>query len=292
MFLSFIKSYGQHNKTDSLYCKERKIILYTASSTIYVSSMTGLYSLWYKDYPSSQFHFFNDNNEWLQMDKVGHFTTGYMLGKMGMEALRWSGTKPKKTVWFGGVVGLVFLTNIEIFDGFSSNWGFSTGDMAANVLGASAVISQELLWKEQRIKIKFSFHPSSYSTYNPSLLGKNVVQNIIKDYNGQTYWASINIHSFLSETSNFPKWLNVSLGYGAEGMIGASINPKQINNNSIPDYPRYRKYYLSIDIDLTKLKTRSIILNKIFRVTNFIKIPSPTIMITEQGHIQLYPLFF
>ncbi|OJU23360.1 MAG: hypothetical protein BGN92_03335 [Sphingobacteriales bacterium 41-5] len=51
-----------------------------------------------------------------------------------------------------------FLTVIEILDGFSNKWGFSWGDMAANVFGAGMFQGQQLLWNEQRIKFKFSFH--------------------------------------------------------------------------------------------------------------------------------------
>ena len=286
------KSYCQQNSVDSINFNRRKVLLYTTSGTLYTSSMLGLYSLWYKDYPSSNFHFFNDNNEWMQMDKLGHFTTSYFLGKIGIESLRWAGVKDRKAIWFGGSIGLLFLSNIEVFDGFSSNWGFSWGDMAANTLGAATVIGQELIWKEQRIKMKFSFHNSPYSKYNPDLLGNSITQNILKDYNGQTYWASVNAYSFLPKHSRLPKWLNIALGYGAEGMVGASTNPKQLNGSSIPDYPRFRQYYLSLDVDLTKINTKSKILKTIFTVTNFIKIPTPTFMITEQGVVKLYPIYF
>lgn len=293
IFISYAQAgYSQISKTDSTLIKNRKTVLYTSTGVIYTTSMTGLYFLWYKDYPTSNFHFFDDNDEWMQMDKVGHFYTSYSVGLLGIDALRWSSVKPKKALWIGGIAGLVFLTNIEVFDGFSSNWGFSNGDMAANLLGASALISQELLWKEQRIRIKFSFMPSQYSRYNPELLGSNFSQNIIKDYNGQTYWASINIHSFLSPTSSFPKWLNLSLGYGAEGMTGATFNPKELNNEPIPEYQRYRQYYLSLDVDLTKIRTRSLLLKKVFYAINFIKIPSPTFMITENGNVRFYPIYF
>src|ERR1700730_15941568 len=40
---------------------------------------TGLYYLWYRKHPRSHFHFFNDNQEWLQVDKWGHATTAYTV---------------------------------------------------------------------------------------------------------------------------------------------------------------------------------------------------------------------
>ena len=41
-------------------------------------------------------------------------------------------------------------------DGYSAEWGASSGDIIANALGTGLYISQELLWKEQRITPKFS----------------------------------------------------------------------------------------------------------------------------------------
>jgi hypothetical protein len=45
------------------------------------SSVVGLNSLWYKDYPRSNFHFFNDSKEWMQMDKFGHVFSAYQIGR-------------------------------------------------------------------------------------------------------------------------------------------------------------------------------------------------------------------
>ena len=50
------------------------------------------------------------------------------------------------------------------------------------------------------------------------------MQQVLKDYNGQTYWLSANIWSFNKE-SNFPRWLNVAFGYGADGMLYGENNP-------------------------------------------------------------------
>ena len=103
----------------------------------------------------------------------------------------------KKAIWYGGIYGSFFLTTIEILDGYSEEWGSSWGDLIANTAGTTMLISQELFWKEQRIQLKYSFFPSEYAKHNPSLLGKNTLQQSLKDYNGQTLWVSININDFL-----------------------------------------------------------------------------------------------
>ena len=43
-----------------------------SEAAIGTATLIGLNQVWYADYPRSDFHFINDNAEWLQMDKVGH----------------------------------------------------------------------------------------------------------------------------------------------------------------------------------------------------------------------------
>lgn len=252
----------------------------------YTGVMTGLYSLWFADYPSSGFHTLNDNSSWQQMDKVGHSMTSYYVGMAGYEALRWSGVNHNKSICYGGVLGLFFLTSVEILDGFSAEWGYSWGDVGANTAGTALFIGQQLLWDEQRVLLKFSFHKTHYSELSPNFLGENLSQNIIKDYNGQTYWASLNISSFLSDNTNFPKWINVAFGYGADGMTGT------IKNLSHPEITRQRQYYVSLDIDLTRIKTKSKFANTLLGAFGFIKFPLPTLELNSEGKTKFYGAYF
>jgi hypothetical protein len=236
-----------------------------------------LNNLWYKDYPRDGFHVFNDNNEWLLMDKMGHTTTTYRISGMSYSLLKWSGIKENRAIWYGGATGLVYLTSIEILDGFSTEWGFSPGDEIADFAGSTLFMGQQLLWHEQRLKLKWSFHQTHYSKYRPDLLGKNLEENILKDYNGQTYWLSANVGSFLSKESMFPTWLNIAVGYGADGMLGARTNPETYNGNILPVYKRGRQLYISADIDLSKIKTKSVFLKTVLNVLGILKIPMPTL---------------
>ncbi len=254
--------------------------------------MAGLYHLWYKDYPLTKFHFFDDNDEWLQYDKIGHFGATYYVGKWGIGMFDWTGMNPKKAIWIGGSLGMVFLTTIEIFDGFSEEWGFSWGDMIANTSGYALLMSQQLLWDEQRITIKFSFHTSEYAQYRPDQFGTTFPEHLFKDYNGTTTWLSGNIHSFLKKDSKFPAWLNLSVGYGVDGLTGASENVLEYDGKPIPPYPRYRQFYIAPDIDLTKIKTKSKFLHSFFSVFGFLKIPAPTVEFNKIDHVKFHVLYF
>ncbi|NTW31165.1 MAG: DUF2279 domain-containing protein [Bacteroidetes bacterium] len=278
---------------DSLnYHPKRLRAVLISEGTAYAGSMFLLNQFWYKDYPRSSFHFFNDNAEWLQMDKVGHFTTSYYMGVSGIKLLKLTGLEHKKAVWYGGAVGAIYLLNVEILDGFSSQWGFSVGDFSANTLGASLAIGQELAWNEQRILLKWSYHTTKYAKYRPNVLGNDLSQTWLKDYNGQTYWLSANIASFLKQDSKFPKWLNVAFGYGAEGMIGGYKNPIIYNGIIMPDFVRYRQFYLSPDIDFSRVKTKSKFLKLFFNALNLIKFPSPTLEYSKEKKLRFIPAFF
>ncbi len=290
------KQYGQTSSglleyPDSLHKKRLRTVLIMEGAAI-AGSLTGLYYLWYKDYPQSSFHFINDNNEWLQMDKVGHMVTSYYISRIGYTSLRWSGLPEKKAVWYGGSLGFLFQSTIEILDGFSAEWGASPGDIIANTAGSAIFISQQLLWKEQRIILKYSFHPTKYTDYRSDLLGSNIFQWLVKDYNGMTFWLSCNLKSFIGKSSSIPDWLNVSFGYGADGMIGARSNPTEHNGVPLPYFERRRQFYLSLDMDLPRIKTRSKFLQIMFNALGFIKIPFPTLEINDKGVVCFHPIYF
>lgn len=293
LIFSVLSASAQDTLVDKARVRRNVGIVLGAEATLYAASMTGLYFAWYADYPQSKFHFFNDNGEWLQMDKAGHLTTSYIVGSFGYELLRDAGLDETRSIWFGGTLGLAFLTTVEVFDGLSDGWGFSWGDMAANTLGCGLFIGQQFLWHEQRITVKYSFHPTKFADYRPDLLGKDLIQQTIKDYNGQTYWASFNFKSlFLNKESKFPAWLNFAFGYGATGMTGGFSNTLVYAGESIPYYERQRQFYFSLDVDFTKIPTNNKYLKYTFKVLNVFKVPFPAIEYNTGGNWVWHWIYF
>lgn len=273
--------------------KRNVSIVMGTEATLYAGSMSGLYFLWYAGYEQSPFHFYNDNAEWLQMDKAGHATSAYHVGLIGYEALRLAGLDEKKSLLYGAPFGFIFLSTVEIFDGLSAGWGFSWGDMAANALGAGLFMGQQALWHEQRIAMKYSYHNTQFPQYRPNLLGSNLPERMLKDYNGQTIWLSFNLKSlFLGKESKFPSWINLAFGYSAEGMTGGFSNVNQYNGQAIPEFTRTRQFILSPDIDLTRIPVENKFLKTTLKVLSFIKIPMPAIMLDSQGDFSAYWLYF
>lgn len=276
---------------DSINKKRLNTVIYTGAG-LYTLTIGVLYLAWYKDNGANSFHWYNDNNSWLQVDKVGHVTTAYVMSNYAYWALRWSGVDNNKSAIYGGLMGWSAMTVIEILDGFAVDYGASAGDLIANTTGAALFTGQQLLWKEQRLRLKFSYHPTEFAQYRPDLLGETGLQSVLKDYNGQTYWLSANINSFLKDDSKFPRWINVSFGYGATGMLGAQSNPSEWDGNELPYYNRTRQYYLSLDVDWTRINTNSSVLRFVFKAFNFVKIPFPTLEYNNENQFVFHWLYF
>ncbi len=120
----------------------------------------------------------------------------------------------------------------------------------------------------------------------PNTLGATTMERFLKDYNGQTYWLSFNIAS-LAHLEKFPKWLNVSIGYGAEEMLYAL--PSQNSDNG---YHSYARGMLSLDVDFNRIKTKHAFLRGLFRGLNMLHVPFPALEYNGRNGFQFHPLYF
>jgi hypothetical protein len=238
---------------------------------VLISSATGsllaLNQVWYASYVTENFHFFNDSKQWMQMDKLGHAFTGYMITNELNRLHYWAAGK--RQPWVGAVYALSYLSALELMDGFSSGWGFSGSDMLANGVGVGIAFSQDHFFKRQLIIPKFSFSRSTYAVLRPETLGSTYSEQLLKDYNGQTYWLSVPIGSFLNLPKGF-KWICISLGYGCDAKLVGS-------QNAWNGFNARRQVYLSLDIDCSSLAPRHPKLNKVLTHLNFIKVPFPSL---------------
>lgn len=293
LLLPAYPSFSQNDSLNAATKKKRQWLFSGASAFLTTTSLIGLNQAWYNDYNTGSFHFFNDNEEWLQMDKAGHIYTNYQMADLMMKGFGWAGYSRRQQLIYGGGIGFVYMTAIECMDGFSRGWGFSWGDQLSNLLGTSLAVGQELAWKEQRFRVKFSYAQSGLAQYNPALLGKNQNTRVLKDYNGQTYWLSFNPVLFAKKKTKIPAWLQLSLGYSAYGMLGGHDNLILVIDESgnALKFDRVRRYYLSLDVDLTRIKTRSKLLKNIFTALNILKFPAPALEFSVKG-ARFYSLYY
>lgn len=263
-----------------------------------LGSFIVLNQLWYADYPRQSFHVTNDWNDWNKMDKLGHMWSAYTISRLSAASWKWAGTTEVRAEIIGTASALGFQTAIELADGFSSHWGFSWGDVAANTLGGSLYLAQQLVWQQQRVQLKvMAYRPYSYTAaFEPrvhELFGKTLLAQLLNDYNIQTYWLSTTIKSWFPG-STLPDWLGVSVGYGSQLMLGRNQNQWLNAQGTLLDYSgiaRHGRFLIAPDVDLTKIRTRSRFLRTAFLIVNVIKLPLPVLEITA-GKVQVYPLFF
>jgi len=294
LFLQSKSLKAQANPISRDTLSQNKINVYKAlgfASVYYAGSLYILGKTWYKDRERVPFHFYNDNKGYLQVDKLGHTFGAYTYSYLGFHFLINSGLNRKDALLYGATLGLILQTPIEIMDGIYEGYGFSWGDMAANTMGSGLVLGQELLFKEQLIKYKFSYWESVYSSKANGYLGTNSFNRIFNDYNGQTYWLSYPINKILPNKIT-PDWVNIAVGYVANGIYGEFSNISEYNGVAIPPTIRYRQYLLSLDIDWTRIKTDSKFLKILLRGMTFVKLPFPTLEYNTKGELKGYYLYY
>lgn len=273
---------AQSTLADTVQVKKRLLLTSSSVGFVYSVSLVGLNQLWYKAYPKSDFHFFNDGSNWLQMDKFGHGFSGYLLSQKSGDFYRWSGAK-RSYPWIGFGIGMSYLGVLELMDAYNQAWGFSGYDVLANFSGGGIYLAQELLFKKQLVLPKFSFFPSKYAAYRPEVLGENFAQQFFKDYNGQTYWLSIPFGTLVPSMKKW-KWVCISFGYSAD--------QKLVGDQDVYlDFRAARQFLFSLDIDLTRLPIKNPTLKKVVSQLNMVKIPFPALLL-QQGKFSFKPIFY
>ena len=283
---------------------------------IYAGVSYALWEAWYKDYPLSGFHTFDDLKEWKGMDKAGHLNAAFLQSTLTFHGALWTGMDRRKAMWTGVGVASGIQATIEIMDGFSEEWGFSVADIGFNTLGAGIFAAQEMLWQEQRVLLKASStkpnystapifsvegnHTTALSTRARELYGSSPTEVFLKDYNALTIWASFNIKSFSKNKneSRFPAWLNMAFGVGADNIYGGFSNEWTDDETGAEfsldkdTYPRYQQFFLAPDIDLTRIPTKHRWLKMAFYFLNWIKIPSPALEVNTLGGVKFRPIYW
>ncbi|MDH5382953.1 MAG: hypothetical protein OEW75_19010 [Cyclobacteriaceae bacterium] len=123
--------------------------------------------------------------------------------------------------------------------------------------------------------MKFSYSPSIYPKYH-TILGETQVERFFYDYNGHTYWLSGNLRK-LTGIEKIPGYLNLALGYSANGMIKEFENPLYYLGKPFPQLDRYRQFLLSMDIDFSRIPAKRPWVRKVLKSVNLIKIPFPAL---------------
>lgn len=274
---------------DSAKFKKRKQITHITLLTTTAITHSALYVAWYRNSRSIPFHWHNDNKQWLQMDKLGHAWSANFAVNQSYRAYKWAGYSQRKSALLAMGVSVLFQTPIEYFDGLSPDYGASWGDLTANMSGTLFSGIQHYAWGKRKIYLRFSTRLTDFAAIRPNILGSNLAERILKDYNGQTYWLEFVPERMGWKSENWPRWLGFAAGYGARGMLGGHDNIWQDKFGNIFDYSsqkRYREFLLAPTICFEMFRNHK---NKWLRAlcifTDLVRIPMPGIGYTTQGKL-------
>jgi hypothetical protein len=273
--------------------KKRVISTHMTLGTGYSASMIGLAQVWYKNQESQGFQLFNDSKHWLQMDKIGHTYTAYWMQNRAFSMYRWSGMEQNKALLWSSLFSVLFMNTFEIMDGFSPNYGFSWADVGSNTLGIGLFTAQQHFFGQQHLTMKFSYSHSPFAQYRPNILGSTGPERFLKDYNGQTYWFSLSLGTITPDTWHIPDWLCLSFGYSISEKLKSDTEFYAVNhNNEMLEFNAYRRYFLSFDIDLSKIPVKKPWLKMLLGNFNFLKIPLPTLEFNSRNGARFYGVYF
>ena len=236
---------------------------------------------WWDDNGGKGFHFENDFDYALNLDKFGHFAAGVILGESFYEGYRWAGASEFQSYLFAGLTALATHIAIDIKDGFAPTWGFSIFDVLSGGLGGFLPMAERYLPVFKYVDLKWSYWINSRAYYNHEHAASGGV--FTDDYVNQTFWASFKPYRLLPESARkyYPSWLAIA--------VGLSIDEKVFTG---APHPR-REVYLALDYDLEAFRPQSRFARFAVKMLNYFKFPAPTIQVYPEFHwYLLYPIKF
>jgi hypothetical protein len=217
------------------------------------------------------FHLY-DSPYSLHADKFGHALFSDFSADIIRTSYVLAGLTPKRAAWIGASVSLLTEFIVEFEDGFKATegpngeeyFGFSFGDIAADLTGASLPLLKTYFPEVRRFDLKMSLWPSH--AYRAGYY-----DNIFHDYESQVHWGSFEVHDLIG--GGWPKWLNVAVGYGIEN----TSKPARAQN-----LPRSGQIYLALDLNPRGLGLEGTAWETVAQVLSHIRINSPALQVTPR----------
>jgi len=238
--------------------------------TLYFSTLGGLLNAWYATDGATAWHWWDDGAEWLGMDKLGHAFTTFWVCQAAFFLIRAHVANQRVAALWAGGLAWFFISSYEAFDGLSPSYGASPQDLVANAVGAIAAGWQLAKSADLKWFPRLSFWPTSWALLRPNVLGSTLSEQMLKDYNGQTYWLNLNPY-YLAGLRWWPRWLSITFGYGAEGMVYGRLPQCWAQG-----YEPWQQLYLSLAWDPSHLvEHNQLWVRRLGRTLRYIQLPLP-----------------
>ncbi|MBI4535140.1 MAG: DUF2279 domain-containing protein [Ignavibacteriae bacterium] len=231
-------------------------------TTVHIYQTNG----WWKDNRRS-FHFQEDLEYGLSVDKLGHFYGASVLTFLMGKAFRWANFSEPDALLMGASASVLFQTFLEVEDGFST-WGFDRLDFAANIAGAAWPVARHHVPVLKNFDFKFSYRPSTLLNSSGGSGFRGQKHIIFDDYEGQTIWLGLKVKNLLPDPLDgyWPGFLGIAVGYGVRNVLGA--NPHSV-------------IFLGLDLDMTRVIPDSTpFLQFLGEALNYVRFPMPAVRIS------------
>ena len=213
------------------------------------------------------FRFENDWEYALNVDKFGHAYGAYSESRLARAVLLWTGFNDDAALFYGSVFGFTYQTYVEVEDGYHRSYGFSPGDAIANTIGSSLPLLQRSFPVLSNFSLKYSYFPSRQ--YLNDLKSENF-RVFIDDYEGSVFWITMDPHFLMSPSAAkaLPAWLGLALGIGGHNLEQPT--------------PGVRNYYLTTDVQFSRIKAGGEFLSALFGALDFFHFPAPGLAIENR----------
>ena len=216
----------------------------------------------------------------MNLDKLGHFAAGVILGESFYEAYHWAGVSEFQSYLYAGLSAMATHIAIDVKDGYSPEWGFSVFDVLSGTLGGFLSMAERYIPVFKYVDLKWSYWINTKAYYRQSDTGI-----FTDDYCNQTFWASFKPYRLLpaSVRAYYPSWLAFAAGLSIDE--GVFIR----HYEGTP----HREVYLALDYDLEAVRPQSRLARTFVKYLNYFKLPAPTIQVYPEFHwYLLYPIKF
>ena len=186
------------------------------------------------------------------IDKFGHIYSTSLFSQNLYSIARWAGYNRTNASWLSAGSALTVLTAMEVWDGHFKSWGFSPGDLTANVIGALLPVAQR--------HIEFMHNMDYKMSYN--FFADKAEDSGVHDYDHMTFWLTVNPAGFFKKLKIVQtlKFLNIAAGFGITSGL-----------------PHEQELYLALDYNLKKIKVKNVYLRHIIEVFDRFHLPAPAI---------------
>ncbi len=231
----------------------------------------------------SDFHFENDFDYALNLDKLGHFASGVALGELFYEGYRWAGVSEFYSYLFAGLSAMSTHIAIDIKDGFAPSWGFSIFDVLSGSLGGFLPMAERYVPLFKYVDLKWSYWINTKVYYRQDHQASDGI--FTDDYVNQTYWASFKPYRLLPAAARryYPSWLAIAAGIS----IDEGVFIKHYEGTP------HREVYIALDYDLEALRPQSRWARFLVKTLNYFKLPAPTVQVyPDVKWFLMYPIKF